>query len=295
MRWKGDRRSSNVEDRRSSSPVSGKLLGGGGIGMLLLVIFSLLFSGGNVDLGSILEGEGAGGNYDTTIVQQANPAADSETSEFTSVVFAHLEDYWTAAFSESGRSYTNPTLVLYSGSVRSACGQASSAIGPFYCPGDQKVYLDLSFADELANQFGASGDFAMAYVIAHEVGHHVQYELGITQQIEKLRQQLSETEFNKYSVRQELQADYFAGSFAKYLAGETYNGQPILEVGDIEEAMYAANQIGDDTLQKQAQGYVVPDSFTHGTSAQRVAWFERGYQYGDFEHGDTFSAANLNL
>lgn len=299
MRWKGERQSSNVEDRRGSgsSSIPGGLLGGGGIGMIIFVIISLLFSGGNVDLGSILGGQGAGGGgYDTTVVQQQQTApADDEASEFASVVFAHLEDYWNETFDTYNLDYTNPTLVLYTGSVRSACGQASSAIGPFYCPGDQKVYLDLSFADELSNNFGATGDFAMAYVIAHEVGHHVQYELGIAEQMEKIRQQVSEKEYNKYSVRQELQADYFAGCFAKYLAGETYKGQPILEAGDINEAVFAANQIGDDTLQKQAQGYVVPDSFTHGTSAQRVAWFERGYQYGDLEHGDTFAATDLDL
>lgn len=300
MRWKGERQSSNVEDRRGTSAGTGRAgsgfpggaVGGGGIGLILLVIFSLFFSGG--DLGSVLNGDTG------DIFTQQAPATGSvtgtdEQKEFASVVFAHLEDYWNQTFDDYGKSYHDPTLVLYSGSVRSACGTANSAVGPFYCPGDQKVYLDLSFQDELARNFGATGDFAMAYVIAHEVGHHVQYELGISDQMEKIRQQVSENEYNQYSVRLELQADYLAGCFAKYLANETYNGKPILEAGDIEEAIYAANQIGDDTLQKQAQGYVVPDSFTHGTSAQRVAWFQRGYQYGDLEHGDTFSADNLNL
>lgn len=305
MRWKGERQSSNVEDQRGSSFSGGSFpggaIGGGGIGMLLLVVLSMFFSGGNIDLGSVLGGS-SGGGFDSPVTQQetANQATSSdEQKEFASVVFAHLEDYWnaefqTAEYKKYKTSYQDPILVLYSGSVRSACGQASSAVGPFYCPGDQKVYLDLSFQDQLAQQFGATGDFAMAYVIAHEVGHHVQYELGISDQMEKIRRRVSEKEYNQYSVRLELQADYFAGCFAKYLAGETYNGQPILEAGDIEEAIYAANQIGDDTLQKQAQGYVVPDSFTHGTSAQRVAWFNRGYQYGDLAHGDTFSATNLN-
>lgn len=305
MRWKGERQSTNVEDQRGSSFSGGSFpggaIGGGGIGMLLLVVLSLFFSGGNIDLGSVLGG--SSGGFDSPVTQQetANQATGSDDQkEFASVVFAHLEDYWNAEFKtpeyqKYKSSYQDPILVLYSGSVRSACGQASSAVGPFYCPGDQKVYLDLSFQDQLAQQFGATGDFAMAYVIAHEVGHHVQYELGISQQMENIRRRVSEKEYNQYSVRMELQADYFAGCFAKYLAGETYNGKPILEEGDIEEAVYAANQIGDDTLQKQAQGYVVPDSFTHGTSEQRVAWFKRGYQYGDLAHGDTFSATNLNL
>ena len=192
-------------------------------------------------------------------------------------------------------SYQNPNLVLFTDSVNSACGQATSQVGPFYCPGDENVYLDLSFADELSQKYGATGDYAMAYVIAHEVGHHVQNELGITSQLNKIRQQVSETEYNKYSVRLELQADYLAGCFSKYLAGETYDGQPILEAGDIEEAITAANAIGDDTLQKEYQGYVVPDSFTHGTSQQRINWFNRGYKYGDLEHGDTFKEKDLDL
>ena len=185
--------------------------------------------------------------------------------------------------------------MLFTDSVNSACGQASSQVGPFYCPADQNVYLDLSFADELSSKYGATGDYAMAYVIAHEVGHHVQNELGITDQLEKIRKRVSETEYNKYSVRLELQADYLAGCFSKYLAGETYQGQPILEEGDIEEAITAANAIGDDTLQKEYQGYVVPDSFTHGTSQQRTDWFKRGFKYGDLEHGDTFNEKNLDL
>ncbi|HIX70508.1 neutral zinc metallopeptidase [Enterococcus diestrammenae] len=310
MRWKGDRKSSNVEDIRGSASSGfggssssggglgfpGGAIGGGGIGVILMIVFSLFFSGG--DLGSILSGgNGAVFTQQEQTANQSNTATTStdDRKEFASVVFAHLEDYWNQTFTDYGKTYHDPTMVLFSGSVRSACGTASSAVGPFYCPGDQKVYLDLSFQDELANNFGASGDFAMAYVIAHEVGHHVQYELGISDQMEQIRRKVSETEYNKYSVRLELQADYLAGCFAKYLAGETYNGKSILEAGDIDEAIYAANQIGDDTLQKQAQGYVVPDSFTHGTSAQRVAWFNRGYQYGDLEHGDTFSASNLDL
>ena len=196
-------------------------------------------------------------------------------------------------FEAEQTTYQDPKLVLFTGSVQSACGNATSQVGPFYCPADQNVYLDLSFATELSQKYGASGDFAMAYVIAHEVGHHVQNELGITQQLDKIRQQVSEKEYNQYSVRLELQADYLAGTFAKYLQGKTYNGQPILEAGDIEEAITAANAIGDDTLQKEYQGYVVPDSFTHGTSKQRVEWFNRGFKYGDLEHGDTFNEKTL--
>ncbi|KAF1293415.1 neutral zinc metallopeptidase [Candidatus Enterococcus leclercqii] len=302
MRWKGERQSSNVEDRRGASAGSGGsggpsrfpggAVGGGGLGLILLVILSLVFSGG--DLGSLLNGTEDGRLTEQTPSTERVTGTD-EQKEFAAVVFAHLEDYWNQTFDDYDKSYQDPTLVLYSGSVSSACGTANSAVGPFYCPGDQKVYLDLSFQEELAQNFGATGDFAMAYVIAHEVGHHVQYELGISDQMARIRQRVSEKEYNQYSVRLELQADYLAGCFAKYLANETYNGKPILEAGDIEEAIYAANQIGDDTLQKQAQGYVVPDSFTHGTSSQRVAWFQRGYQYGDLEHGDTFSEASLDL
>ncbi|MEG2644509.1 MAG: neutral zinc metallopeptidase, partial [Enterococcus sp.] len=212
-----------------------------------------------------------------------------------SVVFAHLEDYWKQEFDSRNETYQNPKLVLFTDSVNSACGQATSQVGPFYCPADQNVYLDLSFAEELSTKYGATGDYAMAYVIAHEVGHHVQNQLGITEQLDKIRKRVSETEYNQYSVRLELQADYLAGCFSKYLAGQTYQGQPILEEGDIEEAITAANAIGDDTLQKEYQGYVVPDSFTHGTSQQRVDWFKRGYKYGDLEHGNTFNEKNLDL
>ena len=210
-------------------------------------------------------------------------------------MFGYLEDYWQDVFQERQETYQDPTLVLFTGSVQSACGYATSQVGPFYCPADENVYLDLSFANELSDKYGASGDFAMAYVIAHEVSHHVQNELGITQQLDKIRQQVSEKEYNQYSVRLELQADYLAGTFAKYLQGETYQGQPILEAGDIQEAITAANAIGDDTLQKEYQGYVVPDSFTHGTSQQRVDWFNRGYRYGDLAHGDTFNVDSLDL
>ncbi len=294
MKWRGGKQSTNIDDRTGrSSGAGGKLVAGGGIGTVIIAVLFFLFSGGDISsLPDVLGGSEQAANYQTE-----NVAANdyTEEKEFSAVVFGHLEDYWQAVFQERQESYQDPTLVLFTDSVQSACGYATSQVGPFYCPADEHVYLDLSFANELANTYGASGDFAMAYVIAHEVGHHVQNELGITQQLEKIRQQVSETEYNEYSVRIELQADYLAGTFAKYLAGETYQGQPILEVGDIEEAITAANAIGDDTLQKEYQGYVVPDSFTHGTSAQRVAWFNRGYQYGDLSHGDTFNENNLDL
>lgn len=294
MRWRGDRQSTNVEDRSGSSGRSvGKMATGGGLGAIVIAIIVFLISGG--DLSSVTNTLGGGitpASYETENVQSTEY---KEQKEFAAVVFAHLEDYWNEEFSEMNESYQNPNLVLFTDSVNSACGQATSQVGPFYCPGDENVYLDLSFADELSQKYGATGDYAMAYVIAHEVGHHVQNELGITSQLNKIRQQVSETEYNKYSVRLELQADYLAGCFSKYLAGETHDGQPILEAGDIEEAITAANAIGDDTLQKEYQGYVVPDSFTHGTSQQRINWFNRGYKYGDLEHGDTFKEKDLDL
>jgi predicted metalloprotease len=269
------------------------LAAGGGIGTVIIAVLFFLFSGGDLNsLPDVLGGSGQAANYQT---ENVGTSEYTEEKEFSAVVFGYLEDYWQDVFQERQETYQDPTLVLFTGSVQSACGYATSQVGPFYCPADENVYLDLSFANELSDKYGASGDFAMAYVIAHEVGHHVQNELGITQQLDKIRQQVSEKEYNQYSVRLELQADYLAGTFAKYLQGETYQGQPILEAGDIQEAITAANAIGDDTLQKEYQGYVVPDSFTHGTSQQRVDWFNRGYRYGDLAHGDTFNVDSLDL
>lgn len=293
MKWRGGRQSSNVEDRSGRSAGSGgKIMAGGGIGTIVIAVLFFLFSGGDLNSVTDILGGGQAANYQTE-----NVASDeyTEEKEFSAVVFGHLEDYWNGVFEAEQTTYQDPKLVLFTGRVQSACGNATSQVGPFYCPADQNVYLDLSFATELSQKYGVSGDFAMAYVIAHEVGHHVQNELGITQQLDKIRQQVSEKEYNQYSVRLELQADYLAGTFAKYLQGKTYNGQPILEADDIEEAITAANAIGDDTLQKEYQGYVVPDSFTHGTSKQRVEWFNRGFKYGDLEHGDTFNEKNLDL
>ncbi|AUJ86292.1 MULTISPECIES: KPN_02809 family neutral zinc metallopeptidase [Enterococcus] len=294
MKWRGGRQSSNVDDRTGRSSGSGGMLAaGGGIGTVIIAVLFFLFSGGDLNsLPDVLGGSGQAANYQT---ENVGTSEYTEEKEFSAVVFGYLEDYWQDVFQERQETYQDPTLVLFTGSVQSACGYATSQVGPFYCPADENVYLDLSFANELSDKYGASGDFAMAYVIAHEVGHHVQNELGITQQLEKIRQQVSEKEYNQYSVRLELQADYLAGTFAKYLQGETYQGQPILEAGDIQEAITAANAIGDDTLQKEYQGYVVPDSFTHGTSQQRVDWFNRGYRYSDLAHGDTFNVDSLDL
>jgi len=294
MKWRGGRQSSNVDDRTGRSSGSGGMLAaGGGIGTVIIAVLFFLFSGGDLNsLPDVLGGSGQAANYQT---KNVGTSEYTEEKEFSAVVFGYLEDYWQDVFQERQETYQDPTLVLFTGSVQSACGYATSQVGPFYCPADENVYLDLSFANELSDKYGASGDFAMAYVIAHEVGHHVQNELGITQQLDKIRQQVSEKEYNQYSVRLELQADYLAGTFAKYLQGETYQGQPILEAGDIQEAITAANAIGDDTLQKEYQGYVVPDSFTHGTSQQRVDWFNRGYRYGDLAHGDTFNVDSLDL
>lgn len=285
MRWQGGRKSSNVEDRTTGT---GAKVAGGGIGVIVIVVLAFLFSGG--DLNSVVDVLNQSGGIQPASYETENVGTQeyTEQKEFAAVVFGYLEDYWQQEFTAMSQTYTDPKLVLFSGSVRSACGQASAQVGPFYCPADESVYLDLSFGEELAQRYGATGDFAMAYVLAHEVGHHVQNELGVSRQVDQLRQQLSEKEYNQYSVRLELQADYLAGCFAKYLEGETYQGQPILEVGDIEEAITAANAIGDDTLQKEYQGYVVPDSFTHGTSQQRVTWFKRGVEYGDLAHGNTF-------
>ncbi|MGX6961304.1 KPN_02809 family neutral zinc metallopeptidase [Vagococcus xieshaowenii] len=290
MIFKGGKKSTNIEDRTSSGGGMTKLAAGGGIGAILIALISFFFTG---NLGSLVDVFTSGiqpASYETVNVDSQEY---NEQKEFAAVVFAHLEDYWNEAYPASKGKYTEPQLVLFSGSVNSACGTATAQVGPFYCPGDQKVYLDLSFGDELAQRYGAKGDYAMAYVLAHEVGHHIQQQLGITDQLNYVRQRVSEKDYNKYSVQLELQADYFAGAFTKYLSGKTFEGQPILEMGDVEEAIEAAHAIGDDTLQKQAQGYAVPDSFTHGTSAQRMEWFKRGYTYGDLENGNTFKAAGF--
>lgn len=271
MRWAGQRESTNVEDRRGM-PVSGGMAFGGGIGTVVLVLAWLLLGG------------------DPAVVLNQNPPApqpqgeqaaeegNDELKQFVSVVLADTEDVWHELFrSKLRKEYREPKLVLFSGRVESRCGLASAAVGPFYCPGDQNVYLDLQFFEELRQRFKAPGDFAMAYVIAHEVGHHVQNLLGVSDRMDQARQRSDERAVNQLSVRIELQADFLAGVWAHH----AQRSKQILEEGDIEEALQAANAIGDDRLQKQAQGYVVPDSFTHGTSEQRVRWFRRGFETGD--------------
>ena len=280
MKWKGRSRSSNVEDRRGMG--GGAAIGGlGGIGIIIMIIYTLL--GGNP--GDIMQ------NMDTGQTQNVPYEAtkeEEELAEFVSVVLADTEVVWNDIFANEGKEYIEPTLVLFTGQVQSACGVAGSSTGPFYCPGDKKLYIDLSFYEELKNKFKAPGDFAMAYVIAHEVGHHVQNELGIMSQMNEIRGKVSKEEYNKYSVRLELQADYLAGVWAKRVQGKN-----LLEEGDLDEALTAASAVGDDRIQMQGQGYVVPDSFTHGASEQRKRWFYKGYEAGDLSNWDTFSAKDL--
>ena len=287
MRWERGRRSSNVEDRRSSRIPRG--VKGGGIGILLLALVGMFFG---IDPSMVL-------NIGSSI-QENRPASQSSESfqptpeeqkqaEFVAVVLADTEDVWHQVFRENGGTYQEPTLVLFSGSVQSACGYAQAAMGPFYCPGDRKVYIDLSFYRDLQVKMNSPGDFARAYVVAHEIGHHVQKLLGISDKVHELQQRLSKTDYNKVSVRLELQADCLAGVWTN--RADQMRG--ILEAGDIEEALNAASNIGDDRLQKQARGYITPDSFTHGSSAQRVRWFTQGYKSGDMNSCDTFNAQNL--
>lgn len=282
MKWRGRKRSGNVEDRRGSG--YGKIGGGLGIGGLVIIGIIWLLGG---DPSALLEQVPTQPQQTTSPAQQQQ---EDELAEFVSIVLQDTEDVWQKVFREQlDQEYQEPTLVLFNGSVRSACGSASAATGPFYCPGDQKVYIDLSFYNDLKNRFGASGDFAMAYVIAHEVGHHVQNLLNITDQLDAQRGRVSQEEYNRLSVKLELQADYLAGVWAHH-AEEM---KQILEKGDIQEALNAANAIGDDRLQEQAQGRVVPESFTHGTSEQRMRWFSKGFNSGLLEEGDTFNAPNL--
>ena len=283
MRWIGGRQSSNVDDRRGVS--AGGIAAGGGIIGVIIIVLNLLLGGGGGEEGSLpiqLPGQ-------TQEMSPEEKAADDKRAEFVSVVLGYTEDVWNQQLPKYGEQYLEPKLVLFRGNVQSACGMASSASGPFYCPGDQQVFIDLSFYQELGQRFQAPGDFAMAYVIAHEVGHHIQRLLGTTSKVDRLRNQLSREEFNKYSVMLELQADFLAGVWAHH-AQRMMN---ILEEGDIEEALNAANAIGDDNLQKQTQGHVVPESFTHGTSQQRIFWFKKGFQTGDMRQGDTFNDPSL--
>lgn len=286
MQWRGRRESSNVEDRRGGGGAKrGAALGG--VGTILVIIIALIMGKNPLQLLQTV-GDMTGGAA-TEQTQPAGPQADDEAASFVKVVLADNEDVWHKIFEQEGMQYKEPKLVLFRNSVESACGSASSAMGPFYCSGDEKVYIDLSFYDELQNRFNAPGDFAMAYVVAHEVGHHIQNILGISEKVHAMRDKLSEEEYNKLSVKLELQADFLAGVWAHH----AQKMKQVLENGDIEEALNAANAIGDDKLQKQAQGYVVPDAFTHGTSEQRMRWFKKGYETGDINKGDTFAASAL--
>jgi uncharacterized protein len=279
MRTEGRRTSDNVEDRRGMS--TGKMAVGGGIGTIVIVLLVLLLGG---DPSQILN---TAQENATTESGPINATPEEEAmANFVKVVLAGTEDVWTKVFQQSNLTYKAPTLVLFRDQVQSACGFASGASGPFYCPGDQKVYIDLAFFDELKSRFGANGDFAVAYVVAHEIGHHVQNQLGVLGDVNNQRTRMNQVDANKILVRLELQADFLAGMWAHY-DQQMFNS---LETGDIEEAMNAAASVGDDVLQKRYQGRVIPDSFTHGTASQRKEWFRKGYTTGDFDQGDTFNA-----
>ncbi len=280
MRWKTGRRSRNIEDRRGTRITSGKVKGGS-IGIIILALVGMYFG---IDPSVILNLNQATQAPTQQQTQYTPSAAENQLADFVSVVLADTEDTWDPIFAESGSSYEKPKLVLFSGAVKSACGFAQAAIGPFYCPADKKIYIDLAFYTSLKNDLNAPGDFAQAYVIAHEVGHHVQNLIGLSRKVQSQRASLSTAEYNRLSVKLELQADCFAGVWANH-AQRLRN---ILEPGDLEEALNAASMIGDDRLQKQSQGYVVPDSFTHGTSEQRVHWFRQGFTSGKINQCNTF-------
>lgn len=285
MKWRGRQESTNIEDRRGRSVRRAGVGGLGGLGLIIAVVYMLM--GGNpLDLLTMVQEqpsvhEQTGGGYQES-------AEEAQLRTFSAVVLRETEDVWNGQFAASGRAYEEPTLTIYSGSVQSGCGFASAGSGPFYCPLDRKIYLDLGFYDVMRDRFGAPGDFAMAYVIAHEVGHHVQNLLGILEKVHALRPRMSQEQFNALSVKLELQADYLAGVFAHHVRNKN-----LLDEGDFEEAMTAASAIGDDTIQKKTQGYIMPDSFTHGTSEQRMRWFRKGFRAGDLSQGDTFGPGGM--
>ncbi len=282
MRWKGRRQSGNVEDRRG---VSAGTVVGGGVGTIILAVVIMLLGGNPADVLNSGVGQGQQvGNYTPT-------PEEEERKEFVGVVLADTEDVWKAQFAQLGKTYAEPTLVVFSGRVESACGLASAASGPFYCPADDNVYIDLSFFKELQSRFGATGEFAQAYVVAHEVGHHVQNLLGTSDQVQAARGRMSESEYNQLSVRLELQADFYAGVWAHH----TQKMKNVISEKDIAEAIEAASAIGDDRIQMESQGYVVPDGFTHGTSEQRARWFLKGWKSGNVREGDTFKVAYGDL
>ena len=295
MKWEGNRESDNVEDRRNEggSGFGGGLLGGRSIGIGTVVVALLagwIFGINPLTILSLLSG--GGGSPSAQVQQQApaqKPPADDRMAAFVSTVLADTEDVWKDVFAKSGGTYQEPRLVLFRGATQTACGQGQAAMGPFYCPGDQRVYIDLGFYETLKNRLGAPGDFAQAYVIAHEVGHHVQNLLGISAKMDQMRGRVSAANYNTLSVKLELQADCFAGVWANH----AQSARQILERGDVEEAMNAAAKIGDDALQRSGGGAVVPESFTHGTSAQRQRWFDAGLKNGSIQSCDTFSARSL--
>jgi len=286
MRWKGGRRSQNVEDRRGTRMGRGAAVGGvGGLGFLIIVVLYMLLGGDPVQLVEQIPQTGGPSASTTT---GPPPPGQEELADFVSVVLGDTEDTWNPIFASIGRQYEEPKLVLFTDQVRSACGMAGAAMGPFYCPADHKLYIDLAFYDELRRRFRAPGDFAQAYVIAHEVGHHVQNLLGINGEVQAMQRQVSKTEANELSMRLELQADCMAGVWGYH----TQRARNMLEAGDLEEALNAASAIGDDRIQRESTGRVVPDSFTHGSSAQRVKWFRVGFESGDVAACDTFRIAN---
>ncbi|PLR36841.1 hypothetical protein CYR55_11620 [Chimaeribacter californicus] len=283
MRWQGRRESDNVEDRRGAGSGGG---GGfrvpmGGKGGIIIVVVVLIAGYYGIDLTPLL---GGGGQQQISQTQNVSPQ-DDELAKFTSVILASTEDTWKTIFQQEGKQYREPKLVMYRGATRTGCGTGQSVMGPFYCPADSTVYVDLSFYQELKDKLGADGDFAQGYVVAHEVGHHVQNLLGIERKMREMQQGASEAEVNHLSVKLELQADCFAGVW-----GHVMQEQQVLEAGDLQEALNAAQAIGDDRLQQQSQGRVVPDSFTHGTSEQRYSWFKRGFDSGNYKECDTFAA-----
>lgn len=286
MKWEGNRQSDNVEDRRSGGAgLGGRSIGIGSVAIALVVSYFLGVS--PITVLNVLTGGGTDGQTRSAPAQR--PPADDRMAAFVSTVLADTEDVWKAVFVQAGATYREPKLVLFRGTTSTACGQGQAAMGPFYCPADQNVYIDLGFYETLQNQLGAPGDFAQAYVIAHEVGHHVQNLMGITSKMEQMRGRASQSEYNALSVRLELQADCFSGVWANHAQA----ARQLLEQGDVEEAMNAAARIGDDALQRASTGQVVPDSFTHGTSAQRQRWFKTGLRSGNLKECDTFSTRQL--
>lgn len=276
MKWQDGRQSNNIDDKRGLS--GKKIAAGGGIGAIIILLISM-FTG--YDLSGLLQFVDGGNNTQVENHQPFNPDANDTTAKMISVVLGSTEDVWKRIFQEGGSKYIEPNLVLFTDYVQSNCGGASSEVGPFYCPADQKIYIDLSFCDELRTRFKAPGNFAVAYVVAHEVGHHIQNILGISEKVQRMRGKISQKEYNKLSVKLELQADFLAGVWAYH----EKNSTGMIEPNDLEVALRAANAIGDDKLQKEAQGYVVPDAFTHGTSEQRMYWFKKGFTTGDLNQG----------